>query len=70
MFFHLYEVVQIFQWESIFCNKIRSGGSLFIKKLVPGGTDFGGSIFTMTVTQVRLKHVLKFIQFSEGFTNI
>ena len=48
MFFHLCEVVQIFQRESIFCNKISSGGSLFIKKLVPGGTNFGGSIFTMT----------------------
>ena len=41
-------MVQIFQRESIFCNKISSGGSLFIKKLVPGGTNFGGSIFTMT----------------------
>ena len=48
MCFHLCEVVQIFQRESIFCNKISSGGSLFIKKLVPGGTNFGGSIFTMT----------------------
>ena len=37
MFFHLCEVVQIFQRESI-----------FIIKLVPGGTNFGGSIFTMT----------------------
>ena len=46
MFFHLWEVVQIFQRESIFCNKISSGGSLFIEKLVPGGTNFGGSIFT------------------------
>ena len=49
-FFHLWEVVQIFQRESIFCNKISSGGSLFIEKLVPGGTNFGGSIFTMTST--------------------
>ena len=48
MYFHLCEVVQIFQRESIFCNKISSGGSLFIKKLVPGGTNLGGSIFTMT----------------------
>ena len=46
--FHLWEVVQIFQRESIFCRKIGSGGSLFIKKLVPGGTNLGGSIFTMT----------------------
>ena len=49
MFFHLCEVVQIFQRESIFCNKRSSGGALFIKKLVPGGTNYGGSIFTMTV---------------------
>ena len=48
MFFHLWEVVQIFQTESIFCSKISSGGSLYIEKLVPGGTNFGGSIFTMT----------------------
>ena len=48
MFFHLWEVVQIFQRESIFCSKISSGGSIFIEKLVPGGTNFGGSIFTMT----------------------
>ena len=37
--FHLWEVVQIFQRESIVCRKISSGGSLFIKKLVPGGTN-------------------------------
>ena len=30
MFFHLCEVVQIFQRESIFCNNISSGGSLLI----------------------------------------
>ena len=41
-FFHLWEVVQIFQRESIFCSKISSGGSLFIEKLVPGGTNLGG----------------------------
>ena len=41
-------MVQIFQRESIFCRKISSGGSLFIKKLVPGGTNLGESIFTMT----------------------
>ena len=29
-----------FQRESIFCSKISSGGSLFIEKLVPGGTNF------------------------------
>ena len=32
-------MVQIFQRESIFCRKISSGESLFIKKLVPGGTN-------------------------------
>ena len=31
-------------------NKLNSGGSLFIQKLVPGGTNLGGSIFTMTCT--------------------
>ena len=36
--FHLWGMVQIFQRESIFCSKISFGGSLFIKKLVPGGT--------------------------------
>ena len=42
-------MVQIFQRESIFCSKISSGGYVFIKKLVPGGTNLGGgSIFTMT----------------------
>ena len=40
-FFHLWEVVQIFQRESIFCSKISSGGSVFIKKLVPGENQFG-----------------------------
>ena len=42
-------MVQIFQRGSKIFSKISSGGSLFIKKLVPGGTTFGGSIFTMTV---------------------
>ena len=41
-FFHLWEVVQIFQRESIYCSKISSRGSLFIEKLVPGGANFGG----------------------------
>ena len=51
-FFHLWEVVQIFQRESIFCSKVSSRGSLFIEKLVPGGTNFGESIFTVTVSCV------------------
>ena len=37
-------MVQIFQRESIFCSKISSGGSVFIKKLVPGGTNLGGGV--------------------------
>ena len=36
------EGLHSFQRESIFCSKISSGGSLFIEKLVPGGTNFGG----------------------------
>ena len=41
--FYLWEVVQIFQRESIFHSKISSGGSLFIKELYcSGGTNFGG----------------------------
>ena len=52
-------MVQIFQRESIFCNKISSGGSLFIKKLVPGGTNFGGSIFTMTGTLFLARRIYK-----------
>ena len=36
------EGLRSFQRESIFCSKISSGGSSFIKKLVPGGTNFGG----------------------------
>ena len=58
------------QWRSqagahwgmcIFCNKISSGGSLFIKKLVPGGTNFGGSIFTMTGRAPPVQALLKII---------
>ena len=41
-FFDLWEVVQIFQKESIFCSKISSGGSLFISF---GGNQFWGSPF-------------------------
>ena len=51
MFFHLWEVVEIFQREFISCSKISSGGFLFIEKLVPEGTNFGVSIFTMTHLQ-------------------
>ena len=41
-------VVKIFQRESIFCSRISFEGSLLIEKLVLGGTNFGGYIFTMT----------------------
>ena len=34
------EGLRSFQRESIFCSKISSRGSLFIQKLVPGGTNF------------------------------
>ena len=46
--FHLWEVVQIFQRESIFYSKRSSGGSLFIEKLVPGEPILGVPFFTMT----------------------
>ena len=65
--FHLWEVVQIFQRESIFCRKISSGGSLFIKKLVPGGTNLGGSIFTMT--RVSLASQTHFRKRGKGLVN-
>ena len=39
--FHLWEVVQIFQRKSIFHSKISSGGSLFIKRIVPGEPILG-----------------------------
>ncbi len=47
---HDFEGVQIFQRGSKFTcsSKISSGGSIFLEKLVPGGTNFGGSIFTVT----------------------
>ena len=41
-FFHLWEMVQIFQRESIFCSKVSSGGSLFIEILVRGKPILGG----------------------------
>ena len=40
--------VQIFQRGTKFFSKISSGGSLFITKFVLGGTNLGGSTFTMT----------------------
>ena len=38
----------MFQRGSKFCSKISSGG---VQKFVPGGTNFGGSIFTITGLQ-------------------
>ena len=38
----------MFQRGSKFYSKISSGGSIFFEKLVPGGTNFGGSIFAVT----------------------
>ena len=35
------EGLRSFERESIFCSKVSCRGSLFIKKLVPGGTNFG-----------------------------
>ena len=37
-----------FSEGAIFCRKISSGESLFIEKFVLGGTNFEGSIFTVT----------------------
>ena len=37
-------MVQIFQGGSKFSSKISSGGSIFIKKLVLGGTNLGGGV--------------------------
>ena len=47
-FFYLWEGVQIFHRESIFCTKICSGGLYILKS--SGGTNFGGSIFTVTTS--------------------
>ena len=46
-FFYRWEVVQIFQRESVFCSKMNFWGSLFITKLVPW-EPIWGSIFTLT----------------------
>ncbi len=44
----LREGVQMFQRRSKFSSEISSGGSIFLEKLVPGGTNLGGSIFAVT----------------------
>ena len=44
----IYRGVQMFQRGSKFYSIISSGGSIFFEKFVPGGTNFGGSIFAMT----------------------
>ena len=43
--FHLWEVVQIFQREPIFCTKISSGESLLYRKISSGGYQFWGVHF-------------------------
>ena len=49
--FHLWEAVQIFQRESIFCGKITSGVSIYRQislgggEPILGGTNFGGNQF-------------------------
>ena len=66
-------MVQIFQRESIFCSKISFGGSLFIKKLVPGGTNFKGSIFTttdLTPTRLALVRLVVVLQQEAGLVTI
>ena len=42
--------------------------SLFIKKLVPGGTNFGGSIFTMTVATMCL--TIEHLRFRDKITEL
>ena len=42
-----------FSEGSRFCSEISSGGSIFFEKFVPGGTNFGGSIFTVTLPSTR-----------------
>ena len=58
--FHLCEVVQIFQQESIF--------PYLSIKLVPGGTNLGGSIFTMTVATICL--TIEHLQFRDKITEL
>ncbi len=41
----------MFQRRSKFSSEISSGGSIFLEKLVPGGTNLGGSIFAVTQTR-------------------
>ena len=47
-FRQIYRGVQMFLRGSKFYSKISSGGSIFFKKLVSWGTNFGRSIFAMT----------------------
>ena len=44
MLFHQWEVVQIFQRESVFCSKISSG-VLIYQKIGSGGNQFWGVHF-------------------------
>ena len=62
-----------FQRESTFCSKISFGGSLFIKKLLPGGNQFLGSIFTMTdptPTRLALVRLVAVLQQEAGLVTI
>ena len=48
------EGLRSFQRESVFCSKTSSGGSLFIKKFVTGGTNFRGVHFYYDKTLLAL----------------
>ncbi len=45
----------MFQRRSKFSSEISSGGSIFLEKLVPGGTNLGGSIFAVTGIVISLE---------------
>ena len=69
----LFHLEEFFRGNPYSCSKISFRGSLFIEKLVPGsgGTNFGGSIFTMTdltSTQLALIHLVAVLQ-QEGGNN-
>ncbi len=57
----LREGVQMFQRRSKFSSEISSGGSIFLEKLVPGGTNLGGSIFTVTCTPISFPDCLRIV---------
>ena len=49
----------MFQRGSKFYNKISSGGSIFFEKLVPGGTNFGGSMTEHVILTTIIYHVVQ-----------